>query len=159
VLSTTAFAELDDVSAQVTVSERALHLQAIQDPADILLDKELEVVTATGLVYGINALGVVDILNQLLQLAGCISGQPGKASMLPEPGQQVRVISMTAPMAAGTGWPHGVTGHDMEMGEMIPADADAWRRRDVWLTVKLRANRGNSNLEAECEIQREGFSF
>jgi len=79
--------------------------------------------------------------------------------MLPEPGQQVRVISMAAPMAAGTGWPHGVTGHDMEMGEMISADADAWRRRNARLTVKLRTNRGSSDLEGGCEIQRRGCSF
>lgn len=64
--------------------------------------------TAAGAVNGVNPLGILHILYQLLQEGRSITGQSREGGMLPEPSKYVgfdRVL--------GVGWPAvGISGHD-----------------------------------------------
>jgi len=84
---------------------------------DILLHKLLKVVPTARPMYRVDALRVVYILNQILQLAGRIPWQPREARLFPETGQKVQVIAIPVFATAGTNWPHGVSRHDMDEGE------------------------------------------
>lgn len=62
----------------------------------LLLHKKLKVVAASSPVDGIDPFGVVNILNQILQLGGRIPRQPCEARLLPEAGQDIEIIDTVA---------------------------------------------------------------
>jgi len=92
---------------------------------DVLLHNLLEVVATARLVYGIDALWVVYVLNQVLQLTGRIPWQPRETRFLPEAGQKVEIVRIFMAVAAGANRPHGVPRHDME-------------RKQVWELIEER---------------------
>ena len=79
----------------------------------ILLHERLKVVAATGFVYGIDSLGVVDVLDQVSQLAGRIAWQPGETRLLPEPDKDLQVSATTTGMTV-VDWPNRIGSHYME---------------------------------------------
>jgi hypothetical protein len=85
----------------------------------LLLYDRLEVVTATGFVYDMYSLGVVDVLDQVSQLVGRIAWQSGEARLLPEADQDVQVTAPVAGMAA-VKRPGRIGSHYMESCERRP---------------------------------------
>lgn len=81
---------------------------------DLLLHKLLEIVPTARLVYCVNALWIIDVLDQVPQLAGCVPRQPRESRFFPEAGQKVEILCILTAVAAGTSWPHGVPRHDMD---------------------------------------------
>lgn len=81
---------------------------------DLLLHKLLKVVTTASLVYCVDALWVVNVLDQVPQLARGIPRQPRESRFLPEASQEVEVVRMFTAVTAGTSWPHVVPRHDMD---------------------------------------------
>jgi hypothetical protein len=81
------------------------------------LHELLKVVTAAGLVDGIDALRVVDVVHQVPQLGGRIPRQPSETRLLPKTRQEIEVVGMLAcAVVVGASWPHGVPRHDMDGG-------------------------------------------
>lgn len=85
----------------------------------LLLDERLKVVAATGLVYDVYSLGVVDVLGQVSQLVGRIAWQSGEARLLPEADQDAQVTAPVAGMAV-VNRPGRIGSHYMESCEPRP---------------------------------------
>jgi hypothetical protein len=69
----------------------------------VLVDELLEVVTAAGSMDGIDATGVVDILDVGAQLGRRIGRETSKRRDLPEPGQQIQLAACFRASRAGVG--------------------------------------------------------
>jgi len=100
-----------------------------RDGRHLLLHDRLEVVTATGFVYDMYPLGVVDVLGQVSQLVGRIAWQPGEAGLLPEANQDVQVTAPKVGMAA-VYRPGRVGSHYMESCELRPSMRNAGSTRE-----------------------------
>lgn len=91
---------------------------AVSKLDDELLDQLLEAMSATGLVYGVDPLGVLDVFDQVLQLGRRIPGQTGERSGLPEPSQEICFGIVMDVMGCGPSIkrPSCVSRHDIRDG-------------------------------------------
>lgn len=126
----------------------------VQCRHDLPLHEQLEIVAATGLVNSVDALRILDVLDEIPQLAGGITRQPGEARFLPETGQKVLVAGMAVAVAAGTGWPHGVPGHDMDVDGGVTERCAALCKRRLALGTAARGSGVRGSVSAR---PRPGF--
>jgi hypothetical protein len=107
-------------------------------------------VTATGSMNGIDATGILDILDIVAQLGRCVGRQASEWSHLPEPGKQVQLTDGIggAPEAVGFG---GMTGLEAPCGGRLVR-----RRAHGWDDVAAVAGRPFVNSAAHALEKRKG---
>lgn len=114
----------------------------------ILVDESLKVVAATGSMDGIDATGILDVLDIVAQLGRCVGGQTSEWSHLPEPGQQVQLTDGIGGASEAVGF-GGMAGLEAPCGGRLVR-----RRAHGWDDVAAVAGRGFVNSAAHAFEKR-----